>query len=97
MTQVGVRDNFFELGGNSILAVAVRSKLLATVDDRLALIDMFRYPSIRALAAAIEARRGSTEAEPQAGAWAQQASQRRREALSLMAQRKAAPSQKVGK
>jgi natural product biosynthesis luciferase-like monooxygenase protein len=95
IAQVGVRDNFFELGGNSILAVAVRSKLLATVDDRLALIDMFRYPSVRALAAAIEARRGSPEAEPQAGAWAQQASQRRREALSRMAQRKAAPSQEV--
>lgn len=95
IAQVGVRDNFFELGGNSILAVAVRSKLLATVDDRLALIDMFRYPSIRALASAIEARRGSSETEPQVGAWAQQASQRRREALSRMAQRKAAPSQGV--
>jgi natural product biosynthesis luciferase-like monooxygenase protein len=95
IAQVGVRDNFFELGGNSILAVAVRSKLLATVDDRLALIDMFRYPSVRALAVAIKARRGSTEAEPQASAWAQQASQRRREALSRMAQRKMAPTQKV--
>ena len=89
IAKVGARDNFFELGGNSMLAVAVRSRLLTAVDDSLSLVDMFRYPSVRALAAAICARRSDTVASAQAEVQAAEPSQRRRAALSRMARRSA--------
>lgn len=84
--QVGVKDNFFELGGNSILAVAVRSQLLAKVDVGLSLIDMFRYPTVGSLAAAITARRTDSAPSSGAAASAAEAAQKRRAALSRKSQ-----------
>ncbi|GAB3878297.1 hypothetical protein GCM10029964_028770 [Kibdelosporangium lantanae] len=52
--QVGVDDSFFELGGNSLLVVVARARLLEHRDNGLSLVDMFRYPSVRALAGAID-------------------------------------------
>jgi natural product biosynthesis luciferase-like monooxygenase protein len=59
LEEVGVDDNFFDLGGNSVLVVAVRSRLLDRVGNHLSLVDMFRYPTISSLAAAVEKRRSS--------------------------------------
>lgn len=60
--EVGVEDNFFELGGNSILAVALRAKLIETVEPSISLIDMFRYPTVAGLAAALAEREGGSAA-----------------------------------
>ncbi len=51
--QVGVDDNFFDVGGNSILTVRVHNRLRAAVDHPFVLTDLFRYPTIRVLAAHI--------------------------------------------
>jgi amino acid adenylation domain-containing protein len=46
---VGVHDNFFDLGGSSLLLYRVYSRLKALRAD-LTVVDLFRYPSVEALA-----------------------------------------------
>jgi hypothetical protein len=62
--EVGVDDSFFELGGNSLLVVVARARLLDRRDGGLSLVDMFQYPTVRALAGAIDRKpdEGSDEA-----------------------------------
>ena len=48
--RVGVRDNFFDLGGHSLLMVRVRAQIAARLGADVAILDLFRYPTIRALA-----------------------------------------------
>ncbi|MEZ5882764.1 MAG: LLM class flavin-dependent oxidoreductase [Paracoccaceae bacterium] len=80
VTQVGSRDNFFALGGHSLLAVQahreIREKLGAT---RLSITDIFRFPTLQALAAHLDDRPKDTAAE-QAARAAQE--QNRAEAMS---------------
>ena len=49
-TSAGHDDNFFDAGGNSLLLLRVHSRLVEVVGDRLEVTDLFRYPTIRALA-----------------------------------------------
>ena len=75
---VGVKDNFFDLGGHSLLAVQVHSRLKRDVAPSVGITDLFRFPTVRALAAylsgsdgaAVGAQTGSDRAElrRQAGA-----------------------------
>ena len=46
---VGVDDSFFDLGGHSLLIVQVHRRLAEQFPD-LAVVDLFRYPTIAALA-----------------------------------------------
>ena len=85
--QIGADDNFFEVGGNSLLVVQVRARLIAELGRGPYLVDMFRYPSVAALATALDGapaehsrladrRRGAAqrrEASQQRGALASQA------------------------
>ena len=47
---VGLDDNFFDIGGHSILVVQVNTKLRALLNREIALVDMFRFPTVRSLA-----------------------------------------------
>lgn len=47
--RVGLDDNFFDLGGNSLRIIQVHMKLRERVKKELALVDLFRFPTIRAL------------------------------------------------
>jgi aryl carrier-like protein len=47
---VGVGDNFFEVGGDSLLMVQVQSGLRETLGRDVPIVDLFRHPTIRALA-----------------------------------------------
>ena len=47
---VGVTDNFFDLGGHSLLIVKVHTALRAAVGHDLSIVEMFQYPTVRALA-----------------------------------------------
>jgi amino acid adenylation domain-containing protein len=49
--RVGVDDNFFDLGGHSLLAAQVHSRLAGLLGREVALLDLFRYPTVRSLAA----------------------------------------------
>ncbi|WP_413198525.1 amino acid adenylation domain-containing protein [Nostoc piscinale] len=50
LENVGIHDNFFELGGHSLLLVQVHSKLREKFTKDLAVLDLFRYPTINSLA-----------------------------------------------
>ena len=56
--KVGVEDNFFDLGGHSLLLAQVHSRLGEALGRDLALLDLFRYPTVGALAAHWLARSG---------------------------------------
>lgn len=46
---VGIDDNFFELGGNSLLVAELHRRLVRDL-PWFALLDLYRYPNVRALA-----------------------------------------------
>jgi acyl carrier protein len=50
LEDIGVHDNFFELGGHSLLMVRVHSLLKEQFSKEMTLVDLFRYPTISALA-----------------------------------------------
>ncbi|MGW0564516.1 MupA/Atu3671 family FMN-dependent luciferase-like monooxygenase [Streptomyces sp. NPDC003016] len=52
--RIGMDDNFFDAGGNSLLAVQARARLQPVLGDGLSLVDIFRYPTARALVAAFD-------------------------------------------
>ncbi len=54
MEGVGVNDNFFSLGGHSLLLVQVQGKLTELFDKTLSILELFRHPTIRALAKYID-------------------------------------------
>ncbi|WP_051732397.1 MupA/Atu3671 family FMN-dependent luciferase-like monooxygenase [Kitasatospora phosalacinea] len=86
--RVGLDDNFFALGGNSLLVVVARARLLEQRDSALSLVDMFRYPSARALAQAIDRAPGSDDDDdPAAGAAAASRAAARRGAKHSAARR----------
>jgi acyl carrier protein len=63
--RVGVEDNFFDLGGHSLLAINVHRQIQEKLQRQLPLTDLFRFPTIRALARRMGA---SDAAEPKASA-----------------------------
>jgi natural product biosynthesis luciferase-like monooxygenase protein/amino acid adenylation domain-containing protein/FkbM family methyltransferase len=54
--QVGLQDNFFELGGSSLTLVEVRARLREDLGYELSLVDMFRAPTVAALARLVGGR-----------------------------------------
>ncbi|MDH3599287.1 MAG: amino acid adenylation domain-containing protein [Candidatus Tectomicrobia bacterium] len=48
--KVGIDDNFFDLGGHSLLVMRVCNKLQDVFSRDLSVLDLFRYPTISALA-----------------------------------------------
>lgn len=48
--KVSIHYNFFELGGHSLILVQVCSKLGEILDREFSVVDLFRYPTISALA-----------------------------------------------
>jgi amino acid adenylation domain-containing protein len=53
----GVRDNFFDLGGHSLLLIRVHARLRRELDADIAVIDLFRYPTIESMASWLDRRR----------------------------------------
>ncbi len=51
---VGVADNFFDIGGHSLAVAAVHGRLTAATGRTIRMLDLFRYPNIRALAAHLD-------------------------------------------
>ncbi|MEA2905945.1 MAG: hypothetical protein QOI12_3332, partial [Alphaproteobacteria bacterium] len=57
MGHVGLHDNFFDIGGHSLLLVRVHRRLTQIFDTALTLVDLYRLPTVSALARAIAAER----------------------------------------
>jgi len=56
VSRAGVDDNFFDLGGHSLLLVRLQSRLRAELHAEVSIVDLFRYPTIATLAAAVRTR-----------------------------------------
>ena len=50
LENIGIYDNFFDLGGHSLLVVQMHSQLQANFGQELLIVDLFKYPTIYALA-----------------------------------------------
>jgi len=48
--RIGVDDNFFELGGHSLKLAMIHGRLEEALHRNLSMVEMFRYPTVRALA-----------------------------------------------
>ncbi|HKV09854.1 MAG TPA: phosphopantetheine-binding protein [Thermoanaerobaculia bacterium] len=57
LEQVGVHDNFFDLGGNSLLIVKLHSRLQKALGRDFPLVDLFKHPTVAALARSLGAVR----------------------------------------
>jgi amino acid adenylation domain-containing protein len=51
VAQVGLDENFFDLGGHSLLMAQVQARLAEEKGRQIPMIELFRYPTVRALAA----------------------------------------------
>ncbi|HVT95892.1 MAG TPA: non-ribosomal peptide synthetase, partial [Acidobacteriaceae bacterium] len=56
----GIRDNFFDLGGHSLLLVQLHARLKREFSSNLAVVDLFRYPTIEALASFLDRSAAAT-------------------------------------
>jgi AMP-binding enzyme/Phosphopantetheine attachment site/AMP-binding enzyme C-terminal domain len=50
MAHAGSTDNFFEIGGHSMAVIEVQSRLKRSLGRQVAVVDLFRFPTIRSLA-----------------------------------------------
>ena len=50
LERVGLHDNFFELGGTSLGIAQVHGRLAALLDRKLPMLELFRHPTVGALA-----------------------------------------------
>jgi hypothetical protein len=79
---VGRHDNFFDLGGHSLLVAAVVARLTGRVRRAPTPMDLFRFPSVTALARALDGDAGLAES----GSSIAERAQHRREAAARRAQ-----------
>jgi hypothetical protein len=52
--RVGLHDNFFDLGGHSLLLGQIHSRLARLLGRSLSMVDLFRFPTVAALARHLE-------------------------------------------
>ncbi|GAT70866.1 non-ribosomal peptide synthetase [Planomonospora sphaerica] len=64
---VGPGDNFFDIGGHSLALAAVHARLRARLGGELRMVDLFRHPNVRSLAAHLDARAGGAADDPPDG------------------------------
>ncbi|GGW46209.1 acyl carrier protein [Streptomyces caelestis] len=67
LPEVNPSDNFFDLGGHSVLLHAVQEGLRARLGRDVPLVDLFQYPTVRALAAHLAEPAGADGTGPAPG------------------------------
>jgi acyl-coenzyme A synthetase/AMP-(fatty) acid ligase/acyl carrier protein len=87
LPQVGREDHFFDLGGHSLLAVQAHRKLREVLGRDLSITDIFRFPTVRALASHLQSDGAAADARLDASS--QRASARRE---AMMRRRGARPT-----
>ena len=60
LERVGSHDNFFDLGGHSLLAVQAHREIREALSRELTVTDIFRFPTIAALAAHLDGDAGES-------------------------------------
>lgn len=80
--KVGMHDNFFDLGGNSLLVIRMHRLMEDRLNPGLSVVDLFKFPTVGALARRIEQGRGAAQpAGNEDGDSEQARAQRQRAAL----------------
>jgi acyl carrier protein len=64
---VGPHDNFFDRGGNSLLLIRLAARLQAELGSTFTAVDLFRFPTVRALAAHLDGAGDSRAADAPTG------------------------------
>lgn len=59
--EVGATANFFDVGGNSLAMVRVRARLTTLLGRELTIVDLFKYTTVRGLAAFLDGKSGTPE------------------------------------
>ncbi|HEY54467.1 MAG TPA: AMP-binding protein, partial [Caldilineae bacterium] len=59
--KVGVNDNFFDLGGHSLLLARVHSRIQDVVGKELSMVELFRFPTVGALAEHLDDENGKNQ------------------------------------
>jgi SAM-dependent methyltransferase len=62
LERVGAHDNVFDIGANSLLMVQAHMLLRDRLQQPLSLVDLFRFPTVHALAGALEHESGEAAA-----------------------------------
>ncbi|MGW5672743.1 phosphopantetheine-binding protein [Micromonospora sp. NPDC003776] len=52
--RVGLTDNFFDIGGHSMALAAVHARLTEATGRSITMLDLFRHPTVQALAASLD-------------------------------------------
>jgi amino acid adenylation domain-containing protein len=81
--RVGIHDNFFDLGGHSLLLIQVQARLQELFAETIPIVELFKYPSIHALAQHFSQSQSSVNAQQ-----AQQRIQQRRDRQTTMQQQR---------
>ncbi|HEX9941780.1 MAG TPA: non-ribosomal peptide synthetase, partial [Thermoanaerobaculia bacterium] len=64
LDRVGLDENFFDLGGHSLRLLEVHSRLSALAGSELPLMELFRHPTVSALARFLEEHRADRDKAP---------------------------------
>jgi len=83
LERVGTQDNFFDIGGHSLLVVKLHRELNARIDRPVALTDLYRFTTIRALTGHL-----SSDAPSEGLTASTDRAQRRREAMQQRRRRR---------
>jgi amino acid adenylation domain-containing protein len=67
LAEVGVEENFFDLGGHSLLVVRVQARLSELLGRKVPVVDLFRFPTVRAIARHLAEGEGSVPVAGSAG------------------------------
>ncbi len=96
--KVSVTDNFFDLGGHSLLMAQAHSKLQGLIGREIPIVELFRFPTIRALARHLAQESGETGAAAPASAVQQglDRAQLQRDAMAQQRERMKALAQRRG-
>jgi amino acid adenylation domain-containing protein len=63
LERVGIHDNFFDLGGHSLLIVRMRGMLQEILGRDVAVVELFKFPTVSALAQHLAGRQGPEPAD----------------------------------
>jgi amino acid adenylation domain-containing protein len=91
LEQVGVHDNFFDLGGHSLLMAKVHSQVQEQFGRNISLVELFRRPTISALASYLS----GDSSEQRALQESQERAQKQRSALQQRQQNAALARQRL--
>jgi acyl-coenzyme A synthetase/AMP-(fatty) acid ligase/acyl carrier protein len=81
LEKAGIRDNFFDLGGHSLLLIQVQTRLQEVFDREIPVVELFKYPTIAALAEYLSERGKDHEEEASTIQQIQDRANRQKEAM----------------